>query len=597
VDKYAAQGDGDKAESLLQKILNKEPHHIETLVRLAEVHTVLGNEHGRLSAYDRLCEAYAQRGNYEKAVDVAEQLVGLEPENSQHRDRLLFLKSRLGDPADGVRGASVDVEIPGIDMEVDPDQSEDVPETVSTPQETDPTGSSLSAAVDSEPIPVLSPEDEEYIKEKVIEAEVFVRYGLLDKAIDQLKNVLQSYRFHTGVREKLIEIYRDEGMRREASEELAELAGVYRRLGDEEKAQQLVQEAGDSGATSDFVAENEDDSVEEPSPESAGPVPESDLSPEVEIPDIPFEDEELAGDESEIDWDIPTKEPQAPGESADEGEAIAEPTLASEVAESSAPLSTASASVLEEVDEYIAMGLYEDAQESLRELLKEDPENPELLSKVEELGFSVSQLQAEATPASLSAGESHASIGDFLEPEPEAFLDLASALSNEMFGTQSAVQQVRGVDESNEPLSDPGLDAVFREFKKGVEKQLGTEDYDTRYNLGIAYKEMGLLDEAIAEFQLAAKDDARLLECCSLLGLCFMEKGMHTIAIKWFEKGLSLPDRNEEEYLGLRYDLARAHETRGDIDRALDLYEDIYRVHARFRDVSYRVQKLQAARN
>jgi tetratricopeptide (TPR) repeat protein len=502
VDDYVAQGDGEKAGSLLKKILNKESHHIETLLKLAEVHTVVGNEHGRLSAYDRLCEAYAQRGNYEKAVDVAQQLVGLEPQSSQHRDRLRFLKSRLGDPAKNVRGAGVDVEIPVVEMEGD------------------------DAADDSEPIPALSPEDEEHIKDKVIEVEVYVRYGLAGKAIDQLKNVLQSYRFHTGVREKLIQVYRDEGMRREAAEELAVLSRVYQRLGNEEKAQELLQEA--EGLD---VAGSEDDSVDELPPE---------------IPDIPSEDEELPEDESEIDWGIPTEESQDLGESLDEGEVISQPSLDPEVAEGSAPLTPA----LQEVDEYVAMGLFEDARESLRELLGENPESPELLSKIEELGFSVFQLQ-----------------------------------------------EGRGVDESSESPNVPELDAIFREFKKGVERQLGTEDYDTRYNLGIAYKEMGLLDEAIAEFQLAAKDETLLLECCSLLGLCFMEKGMHTIAIKWLERGLALPDRSEEEVLGLRYDLARVYETMGDIERALDLYEDIYRVHARFREVSKRVRKLQAVKN
>ena len=61
-------------------------------------------------------------------------------------------------------------------------------------------------------------------------------------------------------------------------------------------------------------------------------------------------------------------------------------------------------------------------------------------------------------------------------------------------------------------LGDQALSDIFREFQKGVDKQLGKEDYETRYNLGIAYKEMGLVDEAIAEFQVAAKDEGRLLD-------------------------------------------------------------------------------------
>src|SRR2546428_13848382 len=84
-------------------------------------------------------------------------------------------------------------------------------------------------------------------------------------------------------------------------------------------------------------------------------------------------------------------------------------------------------------------------------------------------------------------------------------------------------------------------------------------------------KEMGLVDEAIAEFQLAAKDENRILECSSMLGICFLEKGMPKLAIKWFEKGLAASGRSEEEYQGLRYDLACALESAGETDRALSV--------------------------
>src|SRR4029453_9384713 len=136
---------------------------------------------------------------------------------------------------------------------------------------------------------------------------------------------------------------------------------------------------------------------------------------------------------------------------------------------------------------------------------------------------------------------------------------------------------------------------IFKGFKKGGDKQLGKEDYDTRYNLGIAYKEMGLVDEAIAEFQLAARDETRLLEWSSMLGICFLEKGMAKLAVKWFEKGLTAPDRTEEEYQGLRYDLATALEAAGETDRALQLYTDLYGQDANFRDVANKVRELRAA--
>jgi hypothetical protein len=61
---------------------------------------------------------------------------------------------------------------------------------------------------------------------------------------------------------------------------------------------------------------------------------------------------------------------------------------------------------------------------------------------------------------------------------------------------------------------------------------------------------MGLVDEAIAEFQLAAKDENWMLECSSMQGICFMDKG-GLLAVKWFEKGLKAPNRSDEEYQGL----------------------------------------------
>jgi hypothetical protein len=185
-------------------------------------------------------------------------------------------------------------------------------------------------------------------------------------------------------------------------------------------------------------------------------------------------------------------------------------------------------------------------------------------------------------------------LGHFAdEPADDAGLDLGAELDG-LFETQAAVEEPAASSTATD-LGDAGLADIFKEFKKGVDKQLGKEDYDTRYNLGIAYKEMGLVDEAIAEFQLAARDQGRLLECSSMLGICFLEKGMAKLAVKWFEKGLGAPGRSEEEYQGLRYDLAAAHEVAGDSDRALQLYTDLYGQDANFRDVANKVRELRAA--
>src|SRR5207247_1631572 len=85
---------------------------------------------------------------------------------------------------------------------------------------------------------------------------------------------------------------------------------------------------------------------------------------------------------------------------------------------------------------------------------------------------------------------------------------------------------------------DAGLAEMLHDLEMGRDEQLCETDYETRYNLGIAYKEVGLIDEAISEFRLAATDEGHVLACSSMLGLCFIEKGMPELAMEWFEKGL-----------------------------------------------------------
>jgi tetratricopeptide (TPR) repeat protein len=210
-----------------------------------------------------------------------------------------------------------------------------------------------------------------------------------------------------------------------------------------------------------------------------------------------------------------------------------------------------------------------------------------------EAAFDLEPPAEDFLPSAPSAAEPESLLAGLESPDGLGGLDLGAELGD-LFGAQAAVEEST-LETVSAQLGDSGLAEIFKEFKRGVDQQLGKEDYDTRYNLGIAYKEMGLIDEAIAEFQLAAKDVGRLLECTSMLGICFLEKGMPKLAVKWFEKGLKAPGRTDEEYQGLRYDLALAHEASGDRDQALNLYSEIYGQNANFRDVAAKVQELRAA--
>ncbi|HEX8748010.1 MAG TPA: tetratricopeptide repeat protein [Pyrinomonadaceae bacterium] len=150
---------------------------------------------------------------------------------------------------------------------------------------------------------------------------------------------------------------------------------------------------------------------------------------------------------------------------------------------------------------------------------------------------------------------------------------------------------------------DPGLAAVFDEFRTAVEDESTMptdEDYETHYNLGLAYKEMDLVDEAVEEFQMAAgmvspqDGTPRYLQCCNLLGHCFMQKGIPRLAAMWFRKGLEAPGHTEDEYQALRYELGIAYEQMGELDKAIDIFTEVYGINISYRGVSEKLRELQA---
>jgi len=164
--------------------------------------------------------------------------------------------------------------------------------------------------------------------------------------------------------------------------------------------------------------------------------------------------------------------------------------------------------------------------------------------------------------------------------------------------------QVPAAAKSEAPAAPSGesgpLKEVFDEFRAEL-GEMGAEDEDleTHYNLGIAFREMGLLEEAISEFQKVAKANDRgrafryTMQCCTLLGLAFMEKGQPSIAAIWYERALKTPSMDPESVLALRYDLGVAQETAGDAEAALKSFSQVYAMNIDYRDVAERIAALQ----
>jgi tetratricopeptide (TPR) repeat protein len=181
---------------------------------------------------------------------------------------------------------------------------------------------------------------------------------------------------------------------------------------------------------------------------------------------------------------------------------------------------------------------------------------------------------------------------DVFEAEEE-FFDLAAELEKEIVADEAAAAAPEVVEDTT-PTGDESLQDIVEGFKKGVAEVLSPEDYDTHYNLGIAYREMGLVDEAIGEFQLSAKAPEHLVDSCSMLGACFLEKGFPDLAVQWYKSGLEAADLDEEGSLALKYDLGSVYASSGDREAAYEVFVEIYGINSHFRDVVARLEELRA---
>ena len=347
-------------------------------------------------------------------------------------------------------------------------------------------------------------EAEKTLEEALIEADIYTRYGLFDKARDILDTFIQKEPENIELHLKLKLLHVDMGKPDEAVASCLTLHELYEKSGDSKSSGQMIQEA---------YAINPDD------PRLAGLV--SSLQPE---------QTETAGTLQEPSIDEYNEE-------------------------------------IAEADFYVRQGLIEEAREILERLRSLFPENSEINQKLASLGQAEEEETAEADVAAQ-------------ESQPE---------------TPVAEGEIPDAGKMPEPALEGNVMDIFNEFKKGLEKELEAEDYETHYNLGIAYKEMGLLDDAIREFQASRNDPKRFVHSSNMLGTCYIEKGLYPLAIDVLKNSLARMEERDESFWTMQYDLAEAYEKNKNIEEALDTYLQVYGWNAKFRDTSQKITSLKAA--
>ncbi|OGW38870.1 MAG: hypothetical protein A2Y97_12130 [Nitrospirae bacterium RBG_13_39_12] len=338
------------------------------------------------------------------------------------------------------------------------------------------------------------------VDEAIIEADIFLRYGLHENAKTLLESFKDREPENIDLHLKLKSLYIDINDKEQAVTECLVLNELYKKIGDLANSEQMVKEAQEIFPEDQRLA-----SV------AATPVKEEEVT--VKPPEGPVIDDYIEE--------------------------------------------------LSEADFYIKQGLADEAREILERLQNMFPENEEISQRME----SIRQIIREE--------EKTETAGKGREESPV---------------TEEALE----IEDIAEPVLDTDVMDIFNEFKKGLESELEEEDYETHYNLGIAYKEMGLIDDAIREFQKSRNNPKKFVHSSSMLSLCYMEKGLYSLAIDVLKDAIGNMKDQDESYWAMRYDLAEAYEKSGSFKESLDLYTEVYGWNSNFRSVSDKINKLKA---
>lgn len=235
-------------------------------------------------------------------------------------------------------------------------------------------------------------------------------------------------------------------------------------------------------------------------------------------------------------------------------------------------------------DALFRSGASDRARAVYQRVLEHDPDNENAKLALETLEPSVEEAAAEPVAAA-PVGGGGGGGGDFV--------DLGALI----LGEEPRPKDTRMRIEEEEPTGDEQRDfeEMLSAFKKGIEANVAEEDWQAHYDLGVAFKEMGLLDEAIAEFQKALRAPEGRLKTAEALGLCFFEKEQYSVAATVLRRAVDADTHADDGKISLLYWIGRCDEEQGKTQEALTAYQRVFAVDINFQDVRNRVRTLAGA--
>ena len=624
---FIGQGEFGQAGITMKDYLELDPDCREAHTLLAEAYERGGNPHLAVNSYATVIDEYLASGEIEPALEIYNKIKTLDP---KHRDvrRLRHTFETAGVPmSETARPDPIHAEVPvegvattyGGEMTTpDPVIEEEIPGALV----------SESSSIPAAPAKPVVPADQAVLQGYFAEAEVYVKYGMSQKAIEQLEQVLLIDPDNAMANEQLKDIYKNDGYTDRALEKCLLLIEIYGNNGDSARRAAVLEEA---------TALDPENPLVKAAADVGG------MLKDERMDSILREDPALPVTEpTTVEFESPAKAAAAPP-----FEALQDLSLsAASRAENSLSGSLSGmertyddvAEQLAEADFYFQQGLKAEAKRMYLMILSTNPMHQAALRKLEaftqeeqalqevkglretlsETGDfnsprqkSIEELALEGeleksfsvymTPDTGEAAEAGASAPS-VEPSTVASTSMEEALGTPRSASKPGeefvdISKMIG-EEVNQALLERGraigeeMDDLFSNLQKEPEGPSEDAGYETHYNLGIAYKEMGLVSEAISEFEMSLNGSDRYIDSSTMLAACQMESGNSQKAITLLEAAISDKRCDEMQSRWLRYDLASIYEKEGRREEALAVFQRILKSDRNFKDVAEKIKNL-----
>ncbi len=601
-------------QTALASALQKLQDDAQSLEMIRDLYRRIGDKAHINECSELLAHALVQSGDLKRARDLYRELADSEPENPTHEQHYRQVLAKLGEDAavrplteaEGAQAFMVDeleITAPAVLQEYPPGVAD-----------------AVNAAL--------------------TDSELLDSYNLPEKALAPLEKVLPQAPRDARLNQRLASLYAAANRFADAARCCEILQGVYQQSGHPGEAKQYGEMAAKYAERAAGVPQAQAAAVAELPPAEAAAPAAAEFSVEVQPPSFALEPPAASAEAAPAGREIDLSEEW-------ETHAVAEPAAA--------PAAASIGDLLDEIRFYISQRMWTEARSALERGRVLSPGNADLAALQAEIqgaaappeapapaGFEMpveppaAEIPVEAAPPrppitvppppAVQPAARGDVLGDFvsdleeslgtdfavggkpaearpraaappppLSPKPAVQSAAAAAAPAPAMQAAPAAMPQEIHEEASNVLSD-----MFAEFKEDAEAGADqVEDPETHYNLGVAFREMGLMDEAIGELQKVCQAIdkgaafSQAMQAYTWLAQCFVEKGVPEASFKWYERALKIA-ADEQQRMSLHYDFASACEAAGNRPAALQHFMEVYGSNIDYRDVAERIKALRS---